>query len=131
MLNWFQVVQITLAYVGERTSLQQCVSVNIFGPIFRVCLLTRVDLKIHPKIHILLCPRHDNGRGIKCYPCPSVCTYVHTYVRLSKRRPLSNSNTFDQNFFKLGHIVEYHDVFFKFNNDSYRTMFSVVMALCL
>ena len=33
----------------------------------------------------LLCPRHDNGRGIKCYPCPSVSlsvrTYVHTYIR--------------------------------------------------
>ena len=83
----------------------------------------------------LLCPRHNNGRGIKCYPCPSVRTYGHTnlrtYVRLSKRRPLSNSNTFDQNFMKLGHIVKYHDVFFKFSNGSYRTMLSVVMALCL
>ena len=57
----------------------------------------------------ILCPHHDNGRGIKCYPCPSVRTYVHTYVhtyvRLSQRRPLSKSNTFDQNFMKLGHIV--------------------------
>ena len=54
-----------------------------------------------------LCPRHDNGRGIKCYPCPSVRMYVrtYTYVRLSQRRPLSKSNTFDQNFMKLGHIV--------------------------
>ena len=75
----------------------------------------------------LLCPRHDNGRGIKCYPCPS----VRTYVRLSKRCQLSKSNTFDQDFMKLGHIVEYHDVFFKFDNGPYRTMLSVVMALCL
>ena len=30
---------------------------------------------------------------------------ARTYVRLSKRRPLSKSNTFDQNFMKLGHIV--------------------------
>ena len=32
---------------------------------------------------------------------------------------------------KLGHIVEYHDVFFKFDNGPYRTMLSAVMALCL
>ena len=48
-----------------------------------------------------------------------------------KRCTLSKSNTFDQNFMKLGHIVKYHDVFFKFNNGPYRTMPSVVMALCL
>ena len=53
-------------------------------------------------------PPHENGRGIKCYPCQSV---HHT-----KRRPLSKSNTFDHNFMKLGHIVKYHDVFFKFDN---------------
>ena len=58
-------------------------------------------------------------------------TPVRTHVRLSKRRPLSKSNSFDQNFMKLGHIVKYHDVFFKFDNGPYRTMFSVVMALCL
>ena len=57
--------------------------------------------------------------------------YVRTYVRLSQRRPLSKSNTFDQNFMKLGHIVKYHDVFFKFDNCLYRAMLSVVMALCL
>ena len=28
--------------------------------------------------YLSLCPRHDNGQGIKCYPCPS--TYVITYV---------------------------------------------------
>ena len=27
------------------------------------------------------------------------------YMRLSRRRPLSKSNTFDPNFMKLGHIV--------------------------
>ena len=50
---------------------------------------------------------------------------------LFKRHPLSNSNIFYQNFMKLGHIVKYHDVFFKFNNGPYRTLLSVVMALCL
>ena len=30
---------------------------------------------------------------------------LSTYVRLSRRRPLSKSNTFDHNFMKLGHIV--------------------------
>ena len=30
--------------------------------------------------------------------------------------PLSKSNTFDQNFMKLGHIVLFNDVFFKFDN---------------
>ena len=58
---------------------------------------------------------------------PYVRTYVHTSVQ---RRPLSKSNTFDQNFIKLGHIVKYHDVF-KFDNGAYRTWLSVVMALCL
>ena len=53
----------------------------------------------------------------------SVCSYV--------RHPLSKSNTFDQNFMKLGHIVEYNDVFSKFDNGTYRTMPVVVMALCI
>ena len=48
-----------------------------------------------------------------------------------KRCPLSKSNIFDQNFMKLGHIVLYHGVFFKFDNGLYRTMLSAVMALCL
>ena len=30
--------------------------------------------------------------------------------------PHSKSNIFDQNFMKLCHIVEYHDVFIKFDN---------------
>ena len=52
----------------------------------------------------------------------SVCTYVRNYVSLFGRRPLSNSNIFYQNFMKLGPIVEYHDVFFKFDNGLYGTM---------
>ena len=55
----------------------------------------------------LLCPRHVNGWGIKCYPCP--------YVRHNQRRLLSKSNSFDQNFVKLGHVTLfstlYHNVF--------------------
>ena len=58
-------------------------------------------------------------------------TPVRTHVCLSKQRPLSKSNTFNQNFMKLGHIVKYHDVFLKFDNGLYRTMLSVVIALCL
>ena len=57
-------------------------------------------------------------------------TPVRTYLRTYVRRPLSKSNTFDQNFMKLGHIVYYHDVFFKFDNGPYGTMLSVVRALC-
>ena len=61
-----------------------------------------------------------------------VCPSVRTYLPMSVQRcPLSKSNTYDQNFMKLGHIHKYHDVFFKFNNGPYRTMLSVVMALCL
>ena len=48
-----------------------------------------------------------------------------------KRYPLSKLNIFCQNYMKLGHIVKYHDVFFKFDNGPYRTMLSAVMALCL
>ena len=61
---------------------------------------------------------------------PSVL-YVRTctYVR-PDRRLLSNSNIFYQNFMKLGHIVKYHNVFFKFDNGPYCTRLSVVMTLC-
>ena len=45
--------------------------------------------------------------------------------------PLSKLNIFDQNFKVFGHIVKYYDVFYKFGNGPYRTMLSVVMALCL
>ena len=33
-----------------------------------------------------------------------------------KRCLLSKSNSFDRNFMKLGHIVKYYDVFFKFSS---------------
>ena len=33
-----------------------------------------------------------------------------------KQSLLSKSNSFDQNFMKLCHIVKYHNVFFKFDN---------------
>ena len=58
-------------------------------------------------------------------------TYLLTYVRLSEQPTLSNSNTFDQNFMKLGHIVKYHGVFFMFDNGPFRTMLLVVMAISL
>ena len=61
---------------------------------------------------------------------PSVL-YVRMYVCLSRRRSLSKSNTFDPNFMKLGHLVKYHNVFFKFDNGPFRSRLSVVMALCL
>ena len=43
-------------------------------------------------------------------------------IHCFKRCPLSKVNSFDQNFMKLGHIVKYHAVFFKFDNGLYRTM---------
>ena len=42
---------------------------------------------------------------VRPYVLTYVCRYVLAYVRLSRRRPLSNSNIFYQNFMKLGHIV--------------------------
>ena len=39
-----------------------------------------------------------------------------------KRCRLSKSNSFDQNFMKLGHIVKNDDVFFKFDNGLNRSM---------
>ena len=44
---------------------------------------------------------------------------------------LSKLNSFDQNFMKVGHIVKYHYIFFKFVNDLYHTMSLVINALCL
>ena len=46
-----------------------------------------------------------------------------------KRRLLSNMNSFDYNSMKLGHIINYHNVF-KFQNGPYRIMPSGVIALC-
>ena len=64
---------------------------------------------------------------------PSISAYVHfgLSVRTShQRRLLSKSNSFDQNFMKLGHIVKYHYVFVKFDNVLYRTMPSGVTPFC-
>ena len=48
-----------------------------------------------------LCPAMIMAGALSVTPVrPSVRT-----LRLSRRRPLSKSNTFDQNFMKLGHIV--------------------------
>ena len=44
---------------------------------------------------------------------------------------LSKSNSFDHNFMRLGHIVKYHNVSFKFDNGPYRIMLSGVMSLIL
>ena len=46
-----------------------------------------------------------------------------------KQHALSKSKFFYQNFMKLGHIVYYHDVFFKFDNGPYPTLLSIVIAL--
>ena len=50
---------------------------------------------------------------LPCYPCPSVCTYIRLsplFIKIHhlKQCPLSKSNSFEQNFMKLGQIVEYH-----------------------
>ena len=88
-------------------------------------------------IFSLIMPFHDNSRGIKCYPCPPVRMSVHTYlnvcpyIRHTQRQTLAEIKSFDQNFMKLGHIVKYNDVFFKFDNGLYRTMSSRVIAFCL
>ena len=42
--------------------------------------------------------------------------------RRLKRRLLSKMNSFDNNSMVLGHIIKYHDVFFKFDNGLYGTM---------
>ena len=47
-----------------------------------------------------------------------------------KQHQLSKSNTSDQNFIKLGHIIMYHNVF-KFQNGPYHIMPSGVIALLL
>ena len=59
---------------------------------------------------------------IKCYPCLSICH--------PQSCPLSNSNIFYQNFMKLGHVVLFYNVFFKFDNGPYGTMLSGVTTLC-
>ena len=49
--------------------------------------------------------------------------------RQLKQRLLSKMNSFDYYSMKLGYIIKYHNVF-KFQNGPYRTMPSVVIALC-
>ena len=57
-------------------------------------------------INFVIIPRHDDGRGIKCYSCPYENKIVRSHVRtLVQRRSLSKSNTFDQNFIKLGTMM--------------------------
>ena len=43
---------------------------------------------------------------------------------------LSKMYSFDYNSMKLGHIIMYHNVFFKFENGPYHIMSSGVIALC-
>ena len=61
-------------------------------------------------------PAMTMARALSVTPVRPYVLYLCTYVGLSQRRPLSEWNTFDKNFMKLGHIVEYYDVFFKFDN---------------
>ena len=52
---------------------------------------------------IFYAPAMTMARALSVTP---VRPYLHTYVRTSvQMTPISNSNTFDQNFMKLGHIV--------------------------
>ena len=72
--------------------------------------------------------KYDNG--LYCTMLSVVCPLfmkIHRFIRC----PLSYSNIFYQNFMKLGHIVKYHDVFFKVDNGPNRPRLSRVMALCL
>ena len=55
------------------------------------------------------------------YPCSSVRPSVRVRIH-TKRHSLSKSKSFDLNLMELGYIVKYHYVFFKFDNDPYRTM---------
>ena len=60
-----------------------------------------------------------------------VCINVRTYSMSACHTNNVHSlklNNFDQNFMKLGHIVKYHNVFFKSDNGPYRTMPSGVIA---
>ena len=80
--------------------------------------ITMMSFSSSIMVHIAQCFLFNNG---------PLFLKIHHF----KQSPLSKSNIFYQNFMKLGHIVRYHDVFCKFNNDSYRTVLYVVMALCL
>ena len=57
------------------------------------------------------------------------CSYKW-YINHLKWYPLSKLNTFDWNFMKLGDIVKYHYVFFKFDNGFWKfTIWSDVHSL--
>ena len=43
------------------------------------CYMLPLNIFVVRHVIYLLCPHHDNGRGIKCYPCPSIRT-LRTYV---------------------------------------------------
>ena len=68
--------------------------------------------------------------GVLSTTCTPVHSSIHVYVCTShQRRLLSKLNSFDQNFMTLGHIVKYHNVFIKFDNDLNRIMPSGVIVL--
>ena len=88
----------------------------------RICkrVMALIDIRIMLPLNILrnsgllLHAKHCRGAIVRfsdnsSFLCPlHVTLSVHpyfTYVRLSQRHRLSKSNTFDQNFMKLGHIV--------------------------
>ena len=72
---------------------------------FVICLLESMISELATSK--FLCPRHYNGRGIVT-PVRPYFMYLRTYIICTSRRHLlSKSNTFDQNFMKLGHIVKY------------------------
>ena len=48
-----------------------------------------------------------------------------------KRHLLSRMNSLDYNSMKLGHIIEYYNVLFKYENGPCRIMPSGVITLCL
>ena len=59
-----------------------------------------------PETHLFLCPPPPPPAMIMAGALlPLSVSPYFTYVRLSRRRPLSKSNTFDQNFMKLCHIL--------------------------
>ena len=61
----------------------------------------------------------------------SYSSSIMVHITPYENSPLSKSNGFDQDFMRLGHIVKYRDVLFKFDKGPYCTMLSGVMSLCL
>ena len=83
------------------------------------------------KLFTLFSPMMSSSSLIMVYMAPYLRSYCPKFVKNHrlKRRLLSNMNSFDQNFMKLGHIIKYHNVF-EFQNGPYRIMPSGVIALC-